>query len=113
MHPHKVALMLNESATPLLWLQVGEAIKRIGSYLNHPFKIGNIEVSVVSLAIGILVFILALLVSRAISTLIERRIAKRQYIDAGIRYTVARLTHYVILALGLVYALKSAFNLDL
>jgi potassium-dependent mechanosensitive channel len=94
-------------------VQVLDAFKRIGSYLNRQFKIGNIEVSVVSLAIGTAIFVVALLASRTLSKLIERRIAKRQYIDPGIRYTVARLSHYLILTLGLLYALKSAFNLDL
>jgi len=90
-----------------------DAIKRVWDYLNHTFKFGNVEVSVTTFVTGILVFVLALLISRALSTMIERRIAKRHYIDAGIRYTVARLTHYLILTLGTVYALKSAFNLDL
>jgi len=93
---------------------VGNTIKRVWFYLDYKFiKTGNTEVSVISLGLGFFVFALALLASRAISALIERRIAKRQYIDPGIRYTVARLSHYLILALGTLYALKSAFNLDL
>ncbi len=82
-------------------------------YLNHPFQIGNFEVSVTRFVIGVIIFIVALLASRTISALIERRIAKRRYIDPGIRYTVARLSHYLILLLGTLYALKAAFNLDL
>ncbi len=66
-----------------------DAIKRVWDYLNHTFKFGNVEVSVTTFVTGILVFVLALLISRALSTMIERRIAKRHYIDAGIRYTVS------------------------
>lgn|SRR2546426_487025 len=112
MHCSAALLILMQSCL-LLWLQVGDAIKRVWDYLNHRIPIGNTEVSVASLAQGIIIFVVALLASRTVAALIERRIAKRQYIDPGIRYTVARLTHYLILTLGLVYALKSAFNLDL
>lgn len=108
-----MAFVSVQSFALLPWSAVGDVLKRIGSYLNHQFKLGNIEVSAASLAVGVLIFIVALLASRGISKLIERRIAKRQYIDPGIRYTVARLTHYLILTLGLLYALKSAFNLEL
>ncbi|MDQ2854952.1 MAG: mechanosensitive ion channel [Acidobacteriota bacterium] len=97
----------------LSWDQIWEVIKRIGGYLNHRYPIGSIEVSVTTLAEGLLIFVVALLASRALSKLIERRIAKRQYIDPGIRYTVARLTHYLILTLGILLALKSGFSLDL
>ena len=45
--------------------------------------------------------------------MIERRISQRQYIDPGIRYTVERMTQYLVLALGTLYALKQAFSLDL
>jgi small-conductance mechanosensitive channel len=113
MHLAKSTFMTIHPFALLLWVQVGDALKRFGYYLNHQFRFGTVEVSVVSLVIGILIFVLALLASRSISKVIERRIAKRQYIDPGIRYTVARLTHYLILTLGLLYALKSAFNLDL
>jgi potassium efflux system protein len=113
MHLGKVAFMLLNSLALLSWQQVWDALKRIGGYLNHKQPIGSIEVSVASLAQGILIFAVALLASRALSKLIERRIAKRQYIDPGIRYTVARLTHYLILTLGILLALKSGFSLDL
>jgi small-conductance mechanosensitive channel len=97
-----------------LSLQLGSgAFNRIWFYLNHTFIIGNIEVSVTSFVVGVLVFVLALLAARGLSSLLESRIAKRHYIDPGIRYTVARLTYYLIIAVGSLFALKAAFRLDL
>lgn len=113
MHLHKVALILIQSPAPSPWLQFGDAIKRIWGYLNHRVPIGSIEVSVTSLAQGIIIFIVALLASRMFSRMLERRIEKRQYIDPGIRYTVARLTHYLILTLGLLLALTTGLSLNL
>jgi small-conductance mechanosensitive channel len=109
----KLAFMLMPSFVSLMWLPFRETLVRIWGYLNHKFPIGNAEVSAATLVQGIFIFTLALLISGAVSRLIERRIAKRQYIDPGIRYTVARLIHYFILALGILYALKAGFNLDL
>jgi potassium efflux system protein len=101
------------SGAQLLMLQDGGAFRRIWYYLNHKFTVGNIEVSVTTFVTGVLVLVLALLVARTVSSLIARRISKRRYIDPGIRYTVARLTHYLIVALGALWALKAAFGLDL
>lgn len=99
--------------TVVSWQETWEALKRFGGYLNYRQPIGSIEVSAASLAQGVLVFILALLAARFSTKLIERRFAKRQYIDPGIRYTVARLTHYLIVTLGILLALKLGFSLDL
>jgi potassium-dependent mechanosensitive channel len=108
----KTVFMLVHSFASLMWLPWKDALQRVAYYLNHKFTVGNLEVSASGFVIGVSVFVLALLASRTISRLIERRIAKRQYIDPGIRYTVARLTHYLILVLGVLYALKAAFFLD-
>jgi small-conductance mechanosensitive channel len=48
-----------------------------------------------------------------LSALLDRRIAKRQHIDPGIRYTIARLLRYLLLTIGIVAVLKGAFELDL
>ena len=88
-------------------------ITRIWYYLNFPFRIGNFELSVTRFVTGLIIFALALMIARTARRLIERRIARRQHIDPGIRYTVAQLTYYVLFVVGTLYALKSAINLDL
>ena len=86
---------------------------RIWYYLNHKFSVGNIEVSVTALVQGVLILGIALLLSRTLSALLQRRIAKKAYLDPGLRYTVGRLTQYIVITLGVLLALKAAFNLDL
>jgi len=113
MHMGATAWLLLQSPEPSRWHRMGQTVKRVWEYLDYKFPVGNLTVSINGVVIGILVLIIALLASRTISAIIERRISKRQYIDPGIRYTVARLTHYFILALGVLYALRSAFNVDL
>ncbi|HMH41961.1 MAG TPA: mechanosensitive ion channel domain-containing protein [Pyrinomonadaceae bacterium] len=88
-------------------------LDRIWHYLNDKHTIGNISVSVTALVFGILIFAVALLMSRMLSALLQRRIAKRAYLDPGLQYTLGRLTQYVIVALGSLLALRTGLNLDL
>jgi small-conductance mechanosensitive channel len=90
-----------------------ELFGRFWHYLNDPHYIGNIPVSVIALLEGALIFVLALLASRTLSALLQRRIAKRAYLDPGLRYTMGRLTQYLIIAIGVLLSLKAAFSLDL
>jgi small-conductance mechanosensitive channel len=112
-----VSSMIGEGRAPVgavLWLQDGgNPLERVWSYVNHKFTIGNITISLTSLAIGIAIFLLALLVSRTLQSFLQRRLQKRGHIDPGIQYTIFRLAHYLIISLGLIFALKNAFGLDL
>ncbi len=82
-------------------------------YLNHHFKVGAAEFELSSLIGGLIILILAVLLSRTLSRLFERQITKKAYLEPGLRYTLARLTQYIIIALGALWALKFAFNIDL
>jgi small-conductance mechanosensitive channel len=92
------------------WREVGA---RFWHYLDDDYHIGSLNVSITRLIEGALIFVLAFLASRTLSTLLQRRIAKRAYLDPGLRYTMGRLTQYVIIAIGVVLSLKVAFLLDL
>lgn len=109
--------MLVFVAQLLIWLQDAQntpgPFSQIWQYVNKPFTFGRIQVSVATLFQGVVVLVLALLVSRWLSTLLERRIAKRAQIDPGIGYTIGRLTKYLLTALGLLIFLQVAFNIDL
>jgi len=88
-------------------------LAQLWQYLNDVHKIGNLQLSVTTVVEGILIFIVALVLSRTLSAFLQRRIAKRAYLDPGLSYTLGRLTQYLILTAGLLLAMKSAFNLDL
>ena len=89
------------------------AIARIWYYLSHKYAIGNLEGSVTSLVGGALIFALAILSSRTVSKVLQRRIAKRAYLDPGLHYTIGRLTQYLIVTLGLLVALSFGVGLNL
>lgn len=97
----------------LVWQDRLAIFERVWSYLNHKFTFGNIQVSLTSLVIGVIVFALTVFLSRTVSTLLDRRLAKRAHIDPGLRYTIARLVRYLVVTAGILIALRQAFALDL
>jgi small-conductance mechanosensitive channel len=98
----------------LLLLQENQgAFRRIWNYLKYPLEIGSIKISLVSFVTGLLLLVLAVFLSRAISSLLERRMAKRAHIDPGLRYTIARLASYLILTVGVLLALTQALGINL
>ena len=99
--------------TALLLQELQGISSRAWFYLNHKFTIGNIEVSVTSLIEGVIIFALALLFSRTLSRLLQRRLAKRAYLDPGLQYTLGRLTQYVIITIGILVALSVGVSLNL
>ena len=88
-------------------------IARIWSYLTQQFTFGRITVSASSLFVGVVVVVVTLLAARWSSALIERRMANRRHIDAGLRYTICRLVRYVVITIGLLVALNQAFAINL
>jgi potassium-dependent mechanosensitive channel len=103
------------ASTPmLLSLQDGwNVLARIYSYLTQKFSFGQITVSAASLVMGVIVVVATVFLSRAAFSLIHHRLAKRTHIDPGLRYTIAQLVKFVLLTVGVLFALKQAFAVDL
>jgi len=100
--------------TMIFWQDAFSLLKRVWSYLFFRFVDSpNMKVSAFRLVIGITLLVLVLVLSGKLSTLVEGRIAKRKHIDAGLRYTIARLLRYLLVVIGIVAVLKGAFELDL
>src|ERR1700754_690867 len=97
----------------VLWQDAPTILSRIWGYLTQQFTIGRITVSASSVLIGTAVFFATVFFARAASSLIERRIANRRHIDAGLRYTITRLVKYLVLVVGILLALRQAFAVDL
>jgi small-conductance mechanosensitive channel len=81
------------------------AIARVWHYLNQYYEIGSVRVSVTSVLEGLLVLAATVFLSRVLTRLLQRRIAKRAYLDPGLQYTLGRLTQYLIFILGVLLAI--------
>jgi small-conductance mechanosensitive channel len=97
-----------------LWLETfAEIWEHLKSYVNYRFIFGKIEFTLSTLVQGIAVLLLAIVISRWLRKIFERRMSEKTRVDPGIRYTVMRLIHYFIITVGLLFALQIAFALDL
>jgi small-conductance mechanosensitive channel len=90
-------------------------LERVIRYINYPFieQPGAFKVSIISLILLVLVISIAALLSRYTRRLLQKRILPKFHIELGLQFTLLRLVHYVIIALGVLYALKIGFSIDL
>jgi small-conductance mechanosensitive channel len=108
-HIHGFAHVLASLAS---WKDV---LNQIWFYLTETHSVGNgnIKFSVTTIIEAAVIFTVALLLSKTLSALLQRRIAKRAYLDPGIQYTLGRLTQYLVIAIGLLFALTIGVGLNL
>jgi small-conductance mechanosensitive channel len=90
-------------------------LERIIRYVNYPFieQQGAFKVSIISLILLVLVICIAVLLSRYARGFLQKRILPRFHIEAGLQFTLLRLVHYLIIAFGVLYAMKIGFSIDL
>ena len=115
MFPHSAPHIHGFAAILALLTGWKDVLQLIWYYLTEPHDIGNgnIRFSVATLFWGVVIFAIAVLLSRTISDLLRRRIAKRAYLDPGIQYTLGRLTQYLIITIGLLVAMTIGIGLNL
>lgn len=89
--------------------------ERIFRLLNYPLinQEGAFKVTIISLIMLVLVLAIATMVSRYTRRFLQKRILPKFHIGIGLQYTLLRLVHYVIIGLGVLYALKIGFSIDL
>jgi small-conductance mechanosensitive channel len=102
----QLALALAETSAELL--------QRVWTnYIDRKVEFGNFKVSVLTLLEGVAVLFVAYVVSRSLRSFLTRHFEHSRRLDPGLQYTVLRLTHYVIVAIGILLALRLGFAADL
>jgi small-conductance mechanosensitive channel len=83
--------------------------------MSEPFigRNDTFRISILSLILMLLVILVANLTSRYLRQFLQKRVLPRFHIELGLQYTMLRLLHYVIMGLGVLYAMKVGFNVDL
>jgi small-conductance mechanosensitive channel len=108
-------LLLFQESAPSAQQSLGDTIiERIIYYINYPFiNQAQFKVSVLSLLFLILSVIVASIFSRYVTRFLEKQVMPRFHLDNGLRYTLLRVIHYVIIVAGALYGLKLGFAIDL
>jgi small-conductance mechanosensitive channel len=88
-------------------------LERVWAFINHRVTVGNFSLSVTSVSLGIVTIFVAAMLSGTIRRVLQNRFVVLNRMDSGLRYTLLRLLHYVILGLGFLLAIRLAFNADL
>jgi len=115
MFPHPASHIHGSAALALLagWKDVLNQIWEILKERHDIGSNGNITFSVNSLVEGAIIFTFAIILSRTVSDVLRRRIAKQAYLDPGIQYTLGRLMQYLVITLGILLALTIGIGLNL
>ncbi len=83
-------------------------------YLNYPFvNQREFHVSILSLLLLVLIILITTLISRYARRVLQKRVLPRFNVELGLQYTLLRLVHYLIIAAGVLYAMKIGFSVDL
>ena len=96
-----------------LWREWSEILPDVWEFINRRFTLGRITVSISGFVIGVLVFVVTLAIARYSSSFVEKRLKLQSHIDAGLRYTICRLTRYIVITIGVLLTLKAMFQVDL
>jgi len=93
---------------------VKSLVEKIVYYLDYHVKVpGSLEFSVLTILLAVLIVVLASRLSRYISRFLSRRVFPHFSFDPALQYTLLRVAHYIIVTLGVLYALKIGFSVDL
>jgi small-conductance mechanosensitive channel len=101
-------LWQEENVLQRLW-RLSEPVRY---WINYTWKVGNFPFSIATLTLGLLVLLAAVAVSRYLRSFIERRMAHHKHLDPGVQFTILRLVHYVVIAVGLIVALRIGVEAD-
>lgn len=102
---NSISIELASFGAAVIWQEGVSIFRRIWELLNHPI-LNQPQFTAISTFAALLTIILALFLSRRLGRILERRMAQRAYIDAGVRYTIARLATYVVIIIGALSALN-------
>jgi potassium efflux system protein len=87
-------------------------LERLWSYVNHTWTVGNFPFSIATLTLGLFAMVFAVLFSRYLRRFIEGRMSRHKHLDPGVQFTILRLAHYFIMAVGAIVALRIAVSAD-
>jgi potassium-dependent mechanosensitive channel len=105
---YALTVLLWQDAPPQGWQRVWQYLH----FVNSPVRFGKFEFTAVSLAQGLFVLLAAFGVSRFVRAFLDNRLSARKSLDDGLRFTLLRLTHYVLVTAGVLLAFNLAFGAD-
>ena len=89
-------------------------LRRIDRILTYKFiDQKDYSVSILSLLLLALIVLISTAISKYLRGFVKKRLLTRVELDSGLQFTLLRITHYVIIVVGLLYGMKVGFGADL
>lgn len=95
-----------------VWQRLWRLTEPLRGYLNFKWELGTFVFSITTLLLGLGVLLVAIFISRYARGFIERRMKHHKHLDPGVQFTILRLVHYVVVAVGAIVALRVAVAAD-
>jgi small-conductance mechanosensitive channel len=77
----------------------------LGNLLDQGFTLGEIHITIGSILAGVLLFVVFVVATVAMKRLLNRYGERNRHVNKSSLYTVERLLHYLLLVIGLLWAL--------
>lgn len=87
---------------------ISQSADHLGNLLGRGFSLGDMQITIGSILAAVLLFFVFLLATIALKRLLHRYGARNQHVNKSSLYTVERLLHYLLLLIGLLWALGVA-----
>jgi small-conductance mechanosensitive channel len=87
---------------------IKNGVDHVDAWMDRGYTLGSLKITAGSLLGGLLLFVLFLLVAWVLKRLMHRFARRNQYVTQSTLYTVERLLHYLLLVIGLLWALDVA-----
>ena len=87
---------------------ISRGADHLGDLLDHGYKLGGINITIGSILAGVLLFFAFVLATIVLRRLLHRYGERNQHVNKSSLYTVERLLHYLLLVVGLLWALGVA-----
>ena len=87
---------------------ISQGADHLGTLFDQGFTLGGIHITIGSILAGVLLFFVFLLATIALKGLLHRYGQRNQHVNKSSLYTIERLLHYLLLVVGLFWALGVA-----
>jgi small-conductance mechanosensitive channel len=83
-------------------------LSEIGRIIEHPIVYVNQKpLTIMSIVLGIVILLVFVLISKGLRKVFKRRIFDKYQLDEGIQLIILKLTHYLLIGLGIIIAVQS------
>ena len=87
---------------------VEHGLRQIGEWLNMGFKLGGVRVTIGSVLAALLLLVLFMAGSTFLKYLLRRYGSRNQHVNQSSLYAIERVMHYLLMTIGVLWALSVA-----